>query len=118
MPFNVGKCRVMLLGVKNMKAKYKLLVQSIEETIEEKDLGVIFSDTFKPTINCSKANKSANKIVGMIRRNIINKTQGEMLILYKALIRPTLIYCIPVWRPYFRKDIQLERIQKRFTKMI
>ena len=42
-----------------------------------------------------------------------------MLILYKTLVRLTLDYCIPVWRPYLRKDInQLERIQKRFTKMI
>lgn len=119
MPFNVGKCRVMYLGVKNMKADYKLLGQGIEETKEEKDLGVIFSDSFKPTSNCSKASKSANKIVGLIRRNIINKTQDEMLILYKTLIRPILDYCIPVWRPFLKKDIkQLERIQRRFSKMI
>jgi len=119
MPFNISKCRVMHLGNRNQKAEYDLLGQRIVETKEEKDLGVIFSDTFKPTTNCGKASKAANKIVGLIRRNIINKTEEEMLILYKTLVRPTLDYCIPVWRPYLRKDIkQLERIQKRFTKMI
>jgi len=119
MPFNVSKCRVMHLGCRNIKAEYSLLGQKIPETDEEKDLGVVISDTFKPTINCSKSSKSANKIVGLINRNIINKTEEEMLILYKTLVRPILDYCIPVWRPYLRKDInQLERIQKRFTKMI
>ena len=109
----------MHLGNRNQKAEYKLLGQMIQETKEEKDVGVIFSDTFKPTTNCGKASKAANKIVGQIRRNIINKTEEEMLILYETLVRPTLDYCIPVWRPYLRKDIkQLERIQKRFTKMI
>ena len=42
-----------------------------------------------------------------------------MLILYKTLVRPILDYCIPVWRPYLRKDInKLEKKQKRYTKMI
>src|SRR3989442_13197844 len=119
MPCNVSKCKVLHLGNRNQKAEYKLLGQRIPATKEEKDLGVIFSDTFKPTTNCGKASKAANKIVGLIRRNIINKTEEEMLILYKTLVRPTLDYCIPVWRPYLRKDIkQLERIQKRFTKII
>ena len=118
MPFNVSKCKVMHLGNRNQKAEYKLLGQRILETKEEKDLGVIFSDTSSQQQIVVKRS-AANKIVGLIRRNIINKTEEEMLILYKTLVRPTLDYCIPVWRPYLRKDIkQLERIQKRFTKMI
>ena len=42
-----------------------------------------------------------------------------MLILYKTRVRPILDYCIPVWRPYTKKDMgQLEKVQKRLTKMI
>ena len=41
------------------------------------------------------------------------------MILYKTLVRPIIDYCIPAWRPYLQKDITLlERIQKRFTKLI
>ena len=119
MPFNVAKCKVMHLGRKNKKAVYKLMDQVIDETIEEKDLGVHFGETFKPSTNCNKVVKSANKIMGLIRRSISNKSVEGMMILYKTLIRPILDYCVPVWRPYAKKDIQsLERIQKRFTKMI
>ena len=118
MKFNISKCKIMHIGNRNQKAEYKLLGQMIQETKEEKDLGVIFSDTYKPTTNYCKVSKAANKIVGLIRRYIINKTEEEMLILYKTLVRSTLDYCIPVWRPYLRKDIKQERIQKRLTKMI
>ena len=118
MPFNVGKCKVMHVG-KNENFEYRLLGQKIQNTIEEKDLGVFFSNTFKPGLNCDKASKSANKIVGMIRRNIANRSSEGMLILYKTLVRPVLDYCIPVWRPYAKKDtFKLEKVQKRFTKMI
>jgi len=55
----------------------------------------------------------------MIRRNIKYKNKEGMMILYKTLVRPTLDYCVPVWRPYNKKDIaKIERVQKRYTKMI
>jgi len=119
MPFNVNKCKVMNIGKKNMKFDYKITGSVIPKTKEEKDLGVFFSDNFKPTLNCSRASKAANKVVGLIRRNISHKGVEGMLILYKSLVRPLLDYCIQVWKPYTKKDMKiLERIQKRFTKMI
>src|SRR2546425_10441194 len=63
--------------------------------------------------------KSASKITGLIRRKISNKSKEGMLILYKTLVRPIVDYCTPVWRPYLRKDVnKIEKVQKRFTKMI
>ena len=42
-----------------------------------------------------------------------------MLKLYKTLVRPHLGYCVQFWSPYYRKDIiKLERVQKRFTRML
>jgi len=42
-----------------------------------------------------------------------------MLRLYKSLIRPHLEYCTAAWSPHYCKDKELiERVQKRFTRMI
>jgi len=119
MPFNVTKCKVMHVGRKNPRQEYILKGQILSSIKEEKDLGVFFSESFKPTLNCNKVSKSANKVIGLIRRNIVNKTAEGMLILYKTLVRPIIDYWIPVWRPFTKKDIgTLEKIQKKFTKMI
>jgi len=57
--------------------------------------------------------------MGMIRRTITNKTAEGMMTLYKSLVRPTLEYCLPVWKPFTKKDLdQIEKVQKRYTKMI
>ena len=119
MPFNVNKCKVLHVGRKNVSADYTLMGVTIPMATEEKDLGVFFSNKFKPSFNCNKASKAANKIVGLIRRNITNKVSEGMLILYKTVVRPILDYCIQVWRPFTKKDIKiLESVQKRYTKMI
>src|SRR6266516_5871805 len=119
MPFNVSKCKVMHLGKKNVKYEYRIMDQEIPITSEEKDLGVFFSDTFKPSFNCDKVSKTANKIIEMMRRNISNRSSEAMLILYKTLVRLVLDYCVPLWRPYAKKDVlKLEKVEKRITKMI
>jgi hypothetical protein len=119
MPFNVSKCGVMHVGKRNKREIYRINGQILGEVTEEKDLGVVFTEGCKPSVNCDKVSKNANKIMGLIRRKVTNKTKEGMLILYKTLVRPILDYCIPVWRPYMRKDInKLEKVQKRYTKMI
>jgi hypothetical protein len=45
----------------------------VTTTSGEKDMGVFFSNNCKPTLNCGKVSKAANKVVGLIRRNISKK---------------------------------------------
>ena len=55
----------------------------------------------------------------MIRRTIVTKDKDTILRLYKSLVRPQLEYCIQVWSPYLKQDIdKLEKVQKRAKKMI
>jgi hypothetical protein len=117
MKFNVDKCKVMYLGHGNSKSKYEIQGKELGEIVEEKDLGVFFDNTWKAGINCFKAAKKGNKILGMIKRTFECRSKSVILNLYKSLVRPHLEYCIQAWRPHYKKDV-LEKVQRRATRMI
>ena len=83
------------------------------------DTGVTISADMKVSQQCGIAASKGNQINGLIRRNITYKKKKLIILLYKAVVRPNLEYCIQVWRPYHNKDIDvLERIQRKATKII
>ena len=90
----------------------------VEETLE-KDLGLWISADMKCFQQCRYAVNKANKVLGMIKRTITYKDHKITLNLYKTLVRPHVEYCVSAWSPYYRKDKELlEKVQRRFTKMI
>jgi hypothetical protein len=119
MKFNIDKCKVMHFGAKNPEVEYNMNNVKLEVISEEKDLGVVISNTFKVSKQCAKAASKGNQILGLIKRTFISKEKNVLLNLYKALVRPHLEYCIQAWRPHLVKDINLiEKVQRRATRMI
>ena len=117
--FNADKCKVMHLGAKNKGSKYEIGGKECAVVEEEKDLGVIFDNTFKAGNQCLKAAKKGNQILGMIGRTFTCKNKKVMLSLYKSLVRPHLEQNIQAWRPHLIKDRKvLEKVQRRATRMI
>ena len=101
-----------------MDEEYKMGDALLGRTVQEKDLGVIFSADMKVSEQCGIAASKGNQILGLIRRTMAYKEKQLIVPLYKVIIRPHLEYCIQAWRPY-RKDIdKVERIQRRATKMV
>ena len=85
----------------------------------EKDLGVMVDSKMKFAEHCNSVVNSANATLGMIKRKITSRNKDIMVRLYKALVRPKLEYCVQVWRPFLKKDVEkLESVQHRATKMI
>ena len=119
MLFNVKKCKVMHLGYNNGLANYTMNGNILESVVEEKDLGVVFQNNLKWDKQCAKAVNTANRILGMIKGNFVFLNRENFLLLYKSLVRPHLEYCIQVWCPHFKKDIELlENVQRRATKLV
>ena len=119
MDFNVEKCKSMHIGSKNPEFEYTINGKVLKSIKEERDLGVIMNSNFKVSSQCNKAVKSANRMLGFIKRNIKCKDEGPMMLLYKGMVRPHLEYCIQAWRPNLIKDIDIiEGVQRRFTKLI
>ena len=56
----------------------------LAECQEEKDLGVLVSNNLKVGPQCNQAFQKANRMLGLLKRMIDNKTSHIMLSLYKS----------------------------------
>ena len=67
----------------------------------------------------SSAALKANRILGIIKRNCVDRSSDTIITLYKSLVRPHLEYCSQIWSPHLMKDIKLiESVQWRATKLV
>ena len=83
MLFNFGKCKFIHIGYGNMDEEYKMGDAVLGRTIQEKDLGVIFSADMKVSEQCGIAASKGNQILGLIRRTIMYK-EKELIVLLKV----------------------------------
>ena len=68
-----------------------LLGGHILDTVdEETDLAVMNRKDLKASSQCAKIVKTANQILGMIKRTFTFKTKDNLLQLYKCSVRPHL----------------------------
>jgi len=119
MVFNVDKCKVMHVGNWEDSRIYYMEDRQLSVVSCEKDLGVWISADMKCFKQSMYACNKAMKVLGMIKRTIRFKDTRVMLSLYKSLVRPHVEYCIRAWNPHYKKDKELiEKVQRRFTKMI
>ena len=65
MKFNVAKCKVVHFGPRNPRFSYTMNGVELEESREEKDLGIIVTDKPSVSAQCAKAAKTANMVLGL-----------------------------------------------------
>jgi hypothetical protein len=119
MAFNVKKCKVMHLGYNNPCQVYTMRGQALEETDEERDIGVEMSKSLKPSAQCAKAARTAQAVLSQMARAFHYRDRHIFLRLYKQYVRPHLEFASAAWSPWQEGDkAALEKIQRRAVSMI
>ena len=95
--FNEEKCKVLHLGAGNLHRQYTMRGTSLEETENERDLGIYVDTSLKFRKQAAAAVAKANQILAVIRRSFELIDECTLPLLYKALVRPHLEFGNAVW---------------------
>lgn len=119
LPFNTAKCKVMHIGATNPDVTYTMAGHVLEETAEERDLGLIVDKDLLFHSQSAAAVAKAFRTLGIIKRTFMHLDEVTLPLLFKTMVRPILEYGNCVWGPVFCGDQdRIERVQRRATKMI
>lgn len=99
---------------------YKLNQMALPKVSSCKDLGITFDSKLSFELHYKNITSRAYKILGFISRSLNKFRQlSTYITLYNTYIRSIIEYCSTIWNPHYGIYInELERIQKRFTRML
>ena len=118
MPFNISKCKSLHIGRTNPNHVYSMAGCSIEQTVEERDLGILIDYQLKFHDHVSMVIGKARRLLGLINKSFINLSPIIFPHLYKAIVKPCFEYRNIIWGPTYKVDKDLiEKVQRKATKL-
>ncbi len=119
---NHSKCHVLTMGkFENIQYAHRYTVynKEMEHVFDEKDLGVTIDANLNFEEHIAKKVRTANSIVGQMRRSFSYLDCDTFKRIYVAFIRPHLEYGEAAWSPHLIRNIDaLENVQIRATKLV
>lgn len=80
----------------------------------EKDLGVVVDGKLAISQQHVLTSQKADCVLGCNKRSVASRLREGIVPFYSALVRPHLEYCVQLWGPQNKKDMDLlEWVQRR-----
>lgn len=121
---NINKCNSMTFTRKSQALTHQFVYTLNGSTLPKvnscRDLGVTFDSKLTFEQHYKNLTSRAYKLLGFISRSLNKFRQmSTYMTLYNTYIRSIVEYCSAIWNPHYDIYIHnIERIQKRFTRMI
>ncbi|PKU45074.1 rna-directed dna polymerase from mobile element jockey-like [Limosa lapponica baueri] len=94
MKFNKEKFKVFYQGKHNLVVQHRLRSTQLGSNSVERDLGILLDNKLNVCKQCAAAAKEANRMLGCINKGITSRDKAGIILLYSALVRPHLEYCV------------------------
>ena len=121
MKFNIDKCDIMRVTHKMnpLLMTYNMKGRPIEVTASHTYLGISINNNLRWAEHISNTVSKANKVLGLLRRNLYSCSPFDKETAYKSLVRPSLEYCSSIWDPYHQEyRHKLELVQRRAARFV
>ena len=106
-------------GLHNKKRSYSIKGTTIKSTDQCADIGVIRTPNFHYKVHADALYLKAARLSGMVARFISTRSSEFQMKLFLMYIRPSLEYASIIWNPReIGANMQLERVQRRFTRRL
>ena len=121
MQFNTKKCYIMHMTRKHKYIQniYTMVGVPLSTTKQYPYLGIEIENNLKWGGHVTKVCNKANKILGLLRRNVGFCDKGTKALAYLSLVRPCLEFATSAWSPHLVSHIRLiENVQRRSARFV
>ena len=121
MKFNTDKCHTIRFTLRrNLIDAYYHMGESLLTMVPDYPyLGLSLSSNLSWQNHINTITAKANRMLGLVRRNLRGSARKLREQAYVSLVRPHLEYCSVVWNPYTKKNIsKIESIQRQAARFV